>query len=100
MNIQPIQDRIVVLPLEASDCTPSGLYIPEAAKKRARTGTVIAAGPGKQLDNGSICPLTVKVGDEVAFGVYTTEIELEGKTYYILREDEILGIITSKEETN
>ena len=72
-----------------------GIIIPDTAKEKSQEGEVVAAGTGKTLENGSVVPLTVKAGDRVLFGKYSgTEIKLEGQDYLILREDEIIGILT------
>ena len=76
-------------PAPAEETTASGIIIPDTAKEKPLKGTVVAAGPGKQDE-----PMTVKVGDKVMYGqYYGTEIKLEGKTFLIMRESDIYGII-------
>jgi chaperonin GroES len=92
MQFRPLADRVLVKRHEARETTEGGIIIPQNAQERPTRGTVVAAGPGKTLDNGKLVPLQVKVGDEVFFGEYSgTEVELEGESYFILRDDEIMG---------
>lgn len=94
MAIQPLEDRIVVRPIENESKTASGIYLPESAKEKPMRGKVLATGPGKRLDNGKRAALSVKVGDTVVFGKYSgTEVELKGDKQLIIRETELLGII-------
>ena len=77
--------------LEGEEKTVGGIIIPDAAKEKAQTGSVIAVGPGRKDSEGNVCPLDVKVGDTIYFGKYAgTEADAE---YLIVREDEILGIV-------
>ena len=92
INIRPLDDRVVVEPLEAEETTAGGIVLPEAAKEKPQRGTVLAVGPGKLLDNGNRGELSVSVGDEVIFGKYGgTEIEVDGEEVKILRETDILA---------
>jgi chaperonin GroES len=94
-SIKPLQDRVLVKRLEAEEKTASGLIIPDTAKEKPQEGEVIATGPGKVLENGTKIELTVKPGDKVLFSKYAgTEIKIDGTEYLIMREDDILGIIT------
>ena len=93
--LRPLDDRIVVEPLEAEEKTAGGILLPDTAKKRPQRGKVIAAGPGKLRDNGERITLAVKVGDEVLYGNYAgSDVEVAGKDYKILRESEILAKIS------
>ena len=95
ITIKPLEDRIVVLPDTAEEKTASGIYLPEAAKEKPQTGKVIAVGPGKLTDTGERGKLSVKVGDTVMFGKYGgSEVELDGVEHKILRESELLGMLT------
>ena len=95
MTIRPLFDRVLVQRNEEADQTKSGLYLPETAKEKPAEGTIIAVGNGRINDDGSVTPLTVKVGECIAFGKYSgTEITIEGEDRLILREDDILGILT------
>ena len=91
-KLRPLDDRVVVEPLEAEEVTAGGIVLPDAAKERPQRGKVVAVGPGKLLDNGSRGTLSVSVGDEVIFGKWGgTEIEVDGEEIKILRESDILA---------
>ena len=92
MNLNPLDDRVVIEPLEAEETTAGGIVLPDAAKEKSQRGKVLAVGPGKLLDSGERSAIGVAVGDEVLFGKYGgTEIEIEGKDVKILRESDILA---------
>ncbi len=92
IKIRPLDDRVVVEPMEAEEVTAGGIVLPDAAQEKPQRGTVIAVGPGKLLDSGERGELSVSVGDEVIFGKYGgTEIEVEGVDVKILRESDILA---------
>ena len=94
MAIKPLEDRIVVKPIEAETRTATGLYLPEGSTEKPTMGKVGTTGPGKLLDNGSRAKLSVKKGDTVVYGKYAgTEVELKGDTHLILRETELLGVL-------
>jgi chaperonin GroES len=89
ISFKPLADRVLVEPVAAEQKTASGIFIPDTAKEKPLQGSIVAAGTGK-VDE----PMTVKVGDNVLFGQYSgTEIKLEGKTYLIMREADIYGIL-------
>lgn len=92
IKIRPLQDRILVKRLEEAESkTSGGIFIPDAAKEKAQIGTVIAVGPGKINNSGSLNQLSLKINDLVFFGKYAgSEIS---EDYLILREDEVLGIL-------
>ena len=93
MHFRPLSDRLLVKRLEAEEKTKSGLFIPDSAKEKPMQGTVVSAGPGKILDNGTVRPLTVKTGQTVYFRQYAgTEVSIFDEEHMILREDEILAI--------
>ena len=93
-NIRPLEDRILVKPLDAETKTASGLVLPESAKEKPMQGKVVATGPGKLLDNGTRQTPLVKKGDTVVYGKYSgTEIEIKNTKHLIVRESELLGII-------
>ena len=95
-KFRPLQDRILVRPLTSEEKTKGGIIIPDTAKEKPLEGEIIAAGNGKVLENGHKQPLEVKTGDRVLFTKYSgTEIKLDGDDYKIMREDDILGVITS-----
>ncbi len=92
MNLKPLDDRVVVKPLEAEQVTAGGIVLPDAAKERSQRGEVIAVGPGRLLESGERCPIGLSVGDQVLFGKYGgTEIEVGGEDVKILRESDILA---------
>ena len=94
MAIKPMEDRVLVKPIESESKTASGIYLPEAAKEKPVRGRVIATGPGKRLDNGKRAQLSVKVGDTVVYGKYAgTEVEIKGDKHLIIKETELLGVI-------
>ena len=93
--MKPINDRVVVKPAPAEEKTTGGIIIPDTAKEKPQEGEVIAAGAGKYKEDGSRQALDVKAGDRVLFGKYSgSEIKLDGQEFIIMREDEILGIIS------
>lgn len=95
MNIRPLQDRIIVKRLEEEEKTAGGIIIPDAAKEKPMQGEVMAAGKGKVSENGNVNPLDVKVGDKILFGKYAgTEVKLDGDDYLIMREDDVLGVLS------
>ncbi len=92
MSLKPLDDRVVVEPLDAEETTSGGIVLPDAAQEKQQRGKVIAVGPGHLLDSGERCAVSVKVGDEVLFGKYGgTDIELDGKDVKVLRESDILA---------
>jgi len=96
MKVRPLDDRILVMPIEESEKTAGGIVLPDTAKEKPVKGKVEAVGPGKLLDSGDRAPLAVKVGDVVLFAKYGgAEIKVEGKEYKILREDDVLAVVES-----
>ena len=94
MVVKPLEDRILIKPMEQALKTDSGLYLPESAKERPVQGKVVAVGPGKLLENGKRAELSIKKGDVVVYGKYAgSEIEIKGLEHLILRESEVLGIV-------
>jgi chaperonin GroES len=92
VKLKPLDDRIVVEPVEAEEKTAGGIVLPDTAKEKPQRGAVLAVGPGKLLDNGQRSELSVAVGDEVIYGKYSgTDIELEGRDIKILRESDVLA---------
>lgn len=93
-NLRPLDDRIVVKPLEAEAMTAGGIVLPDTAKEKPQRGTVVAVGPGKLLDNGTRSTLAVAMGDEVIYGKYSgSDIEVGDEEYKILRESDVLAKI-------
>jgi chaperonin GroES len=95
VSIKPLEDRIVVVPLDAEQTTASGLVIPDTAKEKPQEGEVLAVGPGRFDDDGEKrIPLDVKVGDTVLYSKYGgTEVKYSGKEYLILSARDVLAII-------
>lgn len=95
MKIAPLFDRVVIKPLSKEEVTASGIVLPDTVdKEKPMQGEVVAVGPGKRQDNGSIAPMTVKVGDVVLFTKYAPdEVEIDDEEYLVIEEDKILGIV-------
>jgi len=96
MAVQPLDDRILIKPIEASTKTAGGIVLPDSAKEKSQRGEVIAIGPGKLMDTGKRASLSVNAGDTVLFGKYAgTEIKIDGEAHQIMRESEILAVLES-----
>jgi chaperonin GroES len=95
MKIKPLGDYIVIEPLFIQEKTKSGIYLPDSAdKEEPEQGKVIAIGPGKRDSVGKLLPLEVKIGEQVLFSKYgPTKVKFDNKEYFIIRQDDILGII-------
>jgi chaperonin GroES len=93
MNFISLHSKVAVLPDVKEEKTPSGIYLPDDAQKKAQAGTVMAVGPGRVLDNGNRAEMPVKVGDRVYFSKYGgNEMKLDGVDYVLLDDDQIYGI--------
>ena len=102
MKIRPLYDRILIKRLESKETKKGGLIIPDTAKEKPMEAEVIAVGKGKVNEEGKQFPLDVKKGDRILIGKYAgTEIKLDGEDFIIMKEDEVLGIVTgaAKKET-
>mgnify|MGYP002622533825 CR=1 FL=1 len=96
IKLRPLDDRVVVEPLEAEETTAGGIVLPDAAREKPQRGTVVATGPGKLLDSGSRGQVSVAVGDEVIFGKYSgNDIEVSGHDLKIIRESDILAKVVA-----
>jgi len=98
----PLHDRILIRRVEEAETTRGGIIIPDTAKDKPQEGEVVSVGKGKISEEGKVRPLDVKEGDRILFGKYAgTEIKLDGEDFIIMREEEVLGIITgaAKRET-
>ena len=94
-NIQPLHDRVILKRIDEGEQVRGGIIIPDSAKEKPQEGEVIAAGLGKYKEDGSRQALDVKTGDRVLFGKYGgSEIKVDGEDLLMMREDEILGVIT------
>jgi len=93
-KVAPLADRVVVKPLEEAEQMRGGLYIPDTAKEKPQQGEVVAVGPGR-FEKDQRVPMDVKVGDKVLYGKYSgTEVTLDGNQYLILRESDVLAVIS------
>ncbi|MCP5007650.1 MAG: co-chaperone GroES [Planctomycetes bacterium] len=94
MAIRPLDDRVVVEPLEAEEKTKGGIVLPDTAKEKPTKGKVISIGEGRLLDNGQRAKILVSKGDQVLYGKYSgTEINVSGREYLIIKESDILAKI-------
>jgi len=94
-KLTPLHDRILVRRLEEGETTRGGIIIPDTAKDKPQQGEVIAVGKGRKNEKGEVFALDVKAGDTILFGKYAgSEIKLEGEEYLIMKEDEVLGILS------
>jgi chaperonin GroES len=94
LKVRPLDDRVVVRPLEAEEKTAGGIVLPDTAKEKPQKGTVIAVGPGKLLDTGKRSEPAVGKGDVVLYGKYSgSDIKIDGEEYKILHETDLLGIV-------
>jgi chaperonin GroES len=94
MKIRPLQDRILVRPIEEEEKTSGGIIIPDTAKEKPMEGKVVAVGRGKVSEEGKLMPLDLKAGDRILFSKYAgTEVKIEGEENLIMREEDVLGVI-------
>lgn len=95
--LSPLADRVVVERLPPQETTAGGIVLPDTAKDKSREGTVVAAGPGRLLESsGERRPLEVHPGDRILFGSYAgEEVQVDGKDYLILKEDDILAVLSN-----
>jgi chaperonin GroES len=94
VNVGPLADRVVVRSLEGNEQTRGGLFIPDTAKEKPQQGEILAVGPGR-FEEGKRVPMEVKVGDKVLFGRYSgTEVTIDGEALLILRESDVLALLT------
>lgn len=94
MKFKPLNDRILIKRLDGEEKTSGGIIIPGNAQEKPMEGKVIAVGPGKALENGSLFPLEVKKGDHVYFKKFAgTDVTIEGKDHLIMRESDVLAIV-------
>ncbi len=97
MAIQPLGDRILVKLLAEEDKSPGGIILPDSAKEKPQEAKVVAVGKGRLLEDGTVRPLEVKVGDTVIFAKYSgSEVSHEDKEFMILKEDDILAVLKEK----
>ena len=97
MKIRPLHDRILIKRIEEQETARGGIIIPDSAKEKPQQGEVFAVGNGKILENGQRVPLDVHAGDRILFGKYSgSEIKMEGQEYLILREEDVLGVLSQQ----
>ena len=95
MSFRPLHDRVLVRRIEEDEKTAGGIIIPDTAKEKPSEGEIVATGPGARNEDGEILPLDVKVGDRILFGKYSgTEVKIDGEDMLIMREADVLGIVT------
>lgn len=91
-KVRPLDDRVVIEVLESEEKTSGGIYLPDTAKEKPQKGKVVAAGPGKMLENGERCSLNVEEGDTVIFSKFGgTEVEIDGRELLIMRQSDLLA---------
>ena len=97
MKIRPLHDRVIVKRLEEERTSPGGIVIPDTAAEKPMQGKIIAVGKGKILEDGSVRPLDVKVGDKILFGKYSgNEVKVDGEDLVVMREEDVMAVIESK----
>ena len=97
MSFKPLHDRVLVRRIESEATTKGGLIIPDSAKEKPQEGEVIAVGEGARKDSGELIPMSVKAGDRILFGKWSgTEIKLDGEELLIMKESDILGLLTGE----
>jgi chaperonin GroES len=96
ITLKPLGDRVVVKPKPKDEMTKTGLVLPDTASEKPQEGSVLSVGPGRMLDTGKRIEMDVKVGDAVLFAKYAgTEVKLEGDEYLVIRESDLLAVVTN-----
>ena len=94
MKIRPLHDRILVKRIDEEEKTAGGIIIPDTAQEKPQEGKVVAVGPGKRGDDGSVTPMDVKKGDRVLYGKWSgTEVKIDGEDMMIMSESDIMGVV-------
>ncbi|MDE1951242.1 chaperone Hsp10, affects cell division [Thiomonas sp. X19] len=94
MNLRPLHDRVIVKRVEQETKTASGIFIPDNAAEKPDQGEVLAVGPGKRDDKGTLQPMAVKAGDRVLFGKYAGQtVKVDGDELMVMREDDLMAVI-------
>jgi len=100
MKMRPLHDRVIVKRIEQQRKTASGIVIPDNAAEKPEQGEILAIGDGKRLQDGTIQPLTLKVGDQVLFGKYAGQtVKVDGEELLILREDDVLAVVEAGDKS-
>jgi chaperonin GroES len=95
MKFRPLHDRVVVKRIDAEEKTAGGIIIPDSAKEKPSQGEITAVGPGGRDEAGKLIPIDLKVGDRVLFGKWSgTEVKLDGQELLIMKESDIMGVLT------
>jgi len=98
MKFRPLHDRVVVERVSADEKTAGGIIIPDTVQEKPQQGKIIAVGPGGRDENGKLIPIDVKVGERVLFGKWSgTEVKIDGHDYLIMKESDIMGVLTDAE---
>lgn len=101
MSIRPLYDRVVVKRVDEKETKRNGIVIPDSAQEKPQEGEVLAVGNGKRLESGKLAKLDVKVGHRILFGKYSgSETALEGAEFLIMREDDILGVLSGTDDSS
>ena len=99
MNFRPLHDRVLVRRVESDEKTPGGIIIPDTAQEKPMEGEVVEVGSGARDETGKLIPLDVKKGDKILFGKWSgTEVKMSGEEYLIMKESDIMGIITGSKK--
>jgi len=94
LSLKPLSDRVDVEPAAAEEKSSGGIILPDTAQEKPQQGTVVATGPGKVSDSGTLVEMSVKDGDKILYGKYSgTEVNVAGTDYIIMRESDILAIM-------
>ena len=97
MKIRPLHDRVIVKRLEEERTSPGGIVIPDTAAEKPIQGKIVADGNGKNLEDGKVRPLDIKVGDKILFGKYSgTDVKVDGEELLVMREEDVMAVIESK----
>jgi chaperonin GroES len=95
VDFRPLHDRVLVRRLAQEEKTTGGIIIPDTAKEKPQEGEVLAVGSGTRTEDGKLHALDVKVGDKILFGKWSgTEVKMDGEEYIIMKESDIMGVIT------
>ena len=98
MKFRPLHDRVVLKRIEAEEKTSGGIIIPDTAKEKPQQGEVVAVGPGGRDEAGKLIPIDLRAGDRVLFGKWSgTEVKIDGVEYLIMKESDVMGVLTDTE---
>ena len=99
MKVRPLADRLLVRRIEEKETVRGGIIIPDTAKEKPQEGEVVAVGPGRLTEDGKRITLEVKKGDRILIGKYSgTDVKIDGTEYTILREDDVLGVLSTEKK--